>query len=213
MNIYQLPQIVIDKYFQQIKNLPEKPSNWNKKFEILSIRTNPYWRILFKDEEYVYKIFNDDKIITLFNLAIEKDFFKNITKVEKYIKYNDKYIGYMYPICEKVNDLHLSQDLIFNLEKQPLKFKDLYYQLEKNSESAKIFYTDLYYTNIVQSDDKYYLIDIDSLAYLNNNTLTTIDKKYSTLPTFYVNFIKKLRNKKFMTRKQYRKMGIKLKSN
>lgn len=207
MNIYQLPQIIIDKYFLQIKKSPPI-SNWEGEFKILSVRTNPYWRALFKDDKYVYKIFFDDKIVNLFNLAIEKNFFKDITIVEKYIKYGDKYIGYVYPICHKITTLHLSQEIIFNLDKQPDKFKDLYAKLTHNTKSTKIFYTDLYYTNIVEYDNKYYLIDMDSLSYLNNNTLTTIDKKYSTLPTFYINFIKKLRNEKFMTRKQYRKIGL-----
>lgn len=208
IHIYQLPQNIIDTYFKQIKHDNPPQSTWKGKFEILSNRTNPYWRILFKDEFFIYKIFHNHQIITLFNLAIERNFFDNITKVKNYIEYDGKFIGYVYPICKEVIDLHLSQDIIFNLEKQPHKFKELYCKLQENAKSAKIFYTDLYYTNIVEYDNKYYLIDIDSLAYLNNNTLTTIDKRYSTLPTFYINFIKKLRNKKFMTRKEYRKIGL-----
>lgn len=207
MYIYQLPQIIIDKYFKQINQIPPK-STWNKEnIDILSNRTNPYWRIIFKDQSLIYKIFDNDEIITLFNLAIKRNFFDNITKVKSYIQHNDKYIGYVYPICKEVTDLHLSQDILFNLSKQPHKFKQLYQNLIQNIKLSKIFYTDLYYTNIVEYDNEYYLIDIDSLSYLNNNTLTTIDKKYTTLPIFYKNFIKKQMNKKFMTRKQYRKIN------
>lgn len=208
MHIYQLPQIIIDKYFQQINKQPPK-STWEKeKILILSNRTNPYWRIIFKDESYYYKIFDDTKIITLFNLAIKKNFFDNITKIKSYIEYNGSYIGYVYPICNEVTNLHLSQDILFNLSKQPHQFKELYENLTQNIELSKIFYTDLYYTNIVEYENKYYLIDIDSLSYLNNSTLSTIDKQYSTLPIFYTNFIKKLKDKKFMTRKEYRKIGL-----
>ena len=149
-------------------------------------------------------------MILLLNYLIlqqKRIFFDGIAKIENYIKYNGKYVGYVYPICDKVENLHLSQEIIFNLEKQANEFKDLYKKLEKNTKCAKIFYTDLYYTNIVKYEDQYYLIDIDSLSYLNNNTLTTIDKKYTTLPIFYKNFIKKQMNKKFMTRKQYRKIN------
>lgn len=208
MDISELPQTVIDKYFLQIKtNSNNIQSKWTTSFQIISIRNNPYWRLLFKDSDYIYKIFDNDIIIKLFNIAIEKNFFDGIAKIENYIKYNGKYVGYVYPICDKVENLHLSQEIIFNLEKQANEFKDLYKKLEKNTKSAKIFYTDLYYTNIVKYEDQYYLIDIDSLSYLNNNTLTTIDKKYTTLPIFYKNFIKKQMNKKFMTRKQYRKIN------
>lgn len=205
MDISELPQIIIDKYFLQIKKDSNIQSTSTTPFHIMSIRKNPYWRLLFKDSYYIYKIFDNDDIIPLFNIAIENHFFSDITLIQNYIKYNDKYIGYVYPICDKVNNLHLSQNIIYNFDKQPDKFKDLYKKLEINVKTCNIFYTDLYYTNIMQYRDKYYLIDIDSLAYLNN---TTIDTKYSTLPVFYINFLKKLRNEPIMTRKQYRKICI-----
>ena len=59
ININELPQDIIDQYLNYTKQKKTIISTWNESYSILSTRTNPYLQILFKTEDYYYKIFHD----------------------------------------------------------------------------------------------------------------------------------------------------------
>ena len=158
---------------------------------------------VIKDDKYFYKIFAEKencsyKIINNFNKAVKCNFFNDITLVKKYIKYNGKYIGYVYPICDMNNGLKIKRtnkriDILF---KQPDEFKVLYRKLCNKVYDTGIAYTDLYYTNIVKYDNILYLIDLESVVYLKDIMPEVFDKKYTTLPVYYMKFVKRLLYKK-----------------
>lgn len=210
MNINQLPQLVINKYLTFTKQNKIIISEYNNNFKIISIKTKPYWKLLFKDDKNYYKIFYEDmddrefkkifkmdkttkklkvkyvpivvekyNILDTFRLAIENKFFDNIAIVKNFIKDDDKYIGYVYPICKNVEEKNYVGD----------KFNQLYNNLCKNINRTNIIYTDLYYENMVEFDNKFYLIDLDSLANLKKINFKDMYKRYSNLSFSYKDFI------------------------
>lgn len=205
MDLSHLPQKVINRYLQERKINKEIQSTWNGDFHIINIRDNPYFRILFTDHDnkFVYKIFHDNttnpkfrryNIIDTFNLAVKNNFFQDIALVQDYIKFEGKYIGYIYPICNKVNNLRLRDTVsrLADLKYQPIKFEELYKKILKNVSRTKIAFTDLFHTNIVEKNGKYYIIDLDSVVNLKSVDIKTIYQRYDTLPSYYKVFLTKI---------------------
>ena len=210
MDLSELPQKIINKYFQTKNITSFLKSKWNKDYKIMSTRFEPYFRILFQDNEFVYKIFHDNiehqkfskyKIIDTFNLAIKKDFFKDITIVEKYISFKGKYIGYVYPICNLTNKLkiHKTTNTIRPLKFQPDIFINLYKKIQHNTIKTMIGFTDLYPNNIIEFQGQMYIIDLDSVADLHIITRKILDERYNTLPDYYRMFLIKVIRLKIST--------------
>lgn len=210
MNLSHLPQKVIDYYLKYRNQNKQIKSTWNGgEFKITSIREKPYYRILFMDHDkkFIYKIFHDNlteskfkqyNIVNTFNLAVQKDFFKDIALVQDYIKYEGKCIGYIYPICNKVSGLRLrdTSSRLADLKYQPQEFENLYKKLCRNVSRSKIGFTDLFHTNIVEKNKRMYLIDLDSLLDLKKANTKVICQRYDTLPLYYKNFLIKIINNK-----------------
>ena len=213
MDITELPQKIIDKYLTYKKRTDIKLiSKWgDKEYKILSVRDNPYWRILFVTEiekkKYIYKIFYDNvnneklkkyNIVDTFTLAVKNNYFKKTSLVKNYIKDGNRYIGYVYPMCNRVNSLRRrdTSNRLADLKYQPRAFENLYKILCAETARTKIAFTDLYYTNIVEKDKKMYLIDLDSLINLRNSTPKMIYDRYDTLPYYYKGYIIQIINSK-----------------
>lgn len=204
MNLSELPQIMIDSYFSYQNKNSQLKSTWNKNFEIINSSDYPYFRFLIKDDKFIYKIFYDNlkdfelqqyNIIETFNYAINQNFFENIALIDKLISFENKYIGYVYPICEKVEHLFSIQRTTGKmkyLNQQPEEFITLYSKLKTNILETKIGYTDLYPSNIVKKDNQMYIIDLDSITNLNKISIKKFQKRYGNLPEYYIKFINKI---------------------
>lgn len=209
ININQLPQIVIDKYLSYTKRDEKIKSIWDKSFEIISIRTNPYWKILFKDDENYYKIFYDTISEPKFKKVFQRDKKTRKIKINNIpIKTENFKILEVFNLAIKenfFNDITIVKNFIkdgdtyvgyvypkcekTDINMDSKEFKGLYEKLCKNVKTTKIIYTDLYYSNIVKYNNKLYLIDLDSLLKLEKNNLNKFCKRYDTLPFYYKNFI------------------------
>ena len=203
MELEDLPQPMIDSFLNYQKKSLDVESKWNteNKYEDVQMAVAPYFRYLIKDEKYVYKIFYDNmvhpkirkyRIIETFNIAVNKGFFEDIAIIEKFISYRNQFIGYVIPICETVeNNFRMKRTLsqMSDLIYQPEEFQKLYSKLKENVIKTNIAYTDLMPNNIIQFENKYYLIDLDSLVNLEKINVNTFHSRYGTLPYFYNKFI------------------------
>jgi hypothetical protein len=201
MQLSQLPQSMIDAFFKYQNKPVNFVSEWNKKYELVQTSNVPYFRYIIKDDDFYYKIFWDNtshpkirkyRIIETFNHAVNRGFFDNIALVDRYIKLGNTIIGYVYPQCEKVTDKFKMKRTVNRMDElffQPDEFKTLYRQIRNNIENTGIAYTDLYPTNIVQYDNKYYIIDLDSLVNLDKISVNTINERYGSLPLFYSKYL------------------------
>ena len=127
-----------------------------------------YMRLLYNDNKYFYKIFNYyesclpnfmqlvkyDKVLPI---AIKENFYNNITLVDSFIydNINERIIGYKYPILNPISSLNSD------------KYKDLITRITEQTKKTNIVYCDLVPQNIMEYNDRYYIIDLD--------TVTTLD--------------------------------------
>lgn len=209
MDLSQLPQNMIDTFLNYKNDISKINSTWIGDFSIISVSKNPYFRYSIKNNKYVYKIFYETElnynIIQTFTRAKDRGFFDDITIIDKFIKYNNEIIGYVYPLCEIVSSkfkMKRTINKMTNLFDQPEKFKILYRKLCDKIKETKIAYTDLYPSNIVKYQDNYYLIDLDSLIDLRDTSVKEFHNKYGgSTPDFYSKFINKILYKQNIRKK------------
>ena len=208
MQLSQLPQSMINAFLTYQNKPLNIKSTWDKEYKLIQTSNVPYFRYLIKDDKFFYKLFWDNtshpkirkyRIIETFNHAVTRGFFNNIAIVENYIKMGDTIIGYVYPICEEVEDLFKVKRTVNRMAElfyQPNEFKKLYQKIKENVKKTNIAYTDLYPTNIVKSGENYYIIDLDSLTNLDKISVNIFNQRYGTLPLFYTKFINHILYKK-----------------
>ena len=194
MNLSELPQTIIDRFFECQGKSHNIKSSWAKKFKLIQSSSSPYFRIIIKDDNYVYKIFYDENILETFNTAVEKNFFNDIALIENFIEYDNQKIGYVTRIFDMVGGFKMYKTInrISKLKYQPKEFIELYHLICRNVIQTRIAYVDIYPTNIVKYQNKFYIIDLDSLINLDKTNETIINNGYGTLPTYYIKFIKSL---------------------
>ena len=193
MNLSELPQSIIDRFFE-FQHLPHDiKSRWTKKYYLIQSSNIPYFRIIFKDDKYIYKIFYDKTIINAFNTAIERNFFNNIAIIKNFITYNNQKIGYVTQVFDMAQGIKMKRTvkMISKLEDQSPEFINLYDRICQNIVKTNIAYMDIYPTNIVKYQKKFYIIDLDSVIDLNKTKMSTIDNGYGSLPPYYIEFIKR----------------------
>lgn len=150
-----------------------------------------HMRVLYKTLTHFYKLINFKisvlphfmelvKYDEVFEIAVKLNFYDNITMVNRFIV-DDKYtriIGYECPIMNPINAFDVN------------KYYDLINRLIKQFCNTGIIYTDLIPQNIMEYDDKYYIIDLE--------TVTTLDvykqdyirhKHFSTNCKIYENIL------------------------
>ena len=173
ITLNELPNNVLDIYFKNLnqKN-PLKTDISNVKLWLPAcqkIETIPYLRLVYKKGNFFYKIFNFynksqvpefiklyqyDKI---FKLAIEKNFYENIALIDNFIydHINHRIIGYKSPVLNKINKINNK------------KYIDLVKRVIIQTKKNNIVYTDFISQNIMEYNNAYYLIDLESVTLLD----------------------------------------------
>lgn len=204
IKIEELPEEIVCCY-NKIKKTNYKGIKSTHKIKYKEIK-RPYWRLRYNDEKYYYKLifFDNDKfnkqvrVNEAFKKAIDCNFFVDLALVDNYIydSKNDLVIGYKYPKLNLTKDIKsknvkTSKSYINdNFNNMTEKFINLYNILLDKIKEHSIVYTDLTISNIVEKDNRYYLIDLDSVSFVNIcNNKKILTERYKPLPQFYKKFL------------------------
>lgn len=170
INLKDLPNNILNIYFKSLKQECPIVTDFSdvKIHTFVEGKKACYMRLLYKDDKYFYKIFNYydsclpnfmqltkyDKVLPI---AIKKNFYNNITLVDSFIydNINDRIIGYKYPILNPIS----------NIDKY--KYQDLIIRITEQTKKTNIVYTDLVPQNIMEYNDKYYIIDLECVTTLD----------------------------------------------
>tara|TARA_B110000444_G_scaffold178245_1_gene166920 strand:+ start:4908 stop:5498 length:591 start_codon:yes stop_codon:yes gene_type:complete len=177
IKLNSLPNNVLNLYFNGLKP-NDLITNYNPDVEIYIHRSakqgSAFTKIIWKSDNFFYKIFNFydtqhphfmpsvcyDKI---FPCAIKKNFFDNITLVDSFIydDINKRVIGYKYPILNTITKMDKN------------KYNDLLKRIIIQTRKTNIVYADLVPQNVMEFENKYYIIDLETVTsieiYKNHN--------------------------------------------
>ena len=169
ITLNELPNNVLDIYFENLNQKNPLKTDISDvifpKTGELSIKTGPYLRLVYKKGDFFYKIFNfyESKhphfipsvcYDIIFPYAIKANFFDNITLVDSFIydDINKRIIGYKYPILNPIKELDNN------------KYNDLLRRIIIQTKKTNVVYTDLVPHNIMEFEDKYYIIDLETVT-------------------------------------------------
>jgi len=189
-----LPQNILNKYFNSLKQeckVHSDISDVKIHTEIGPPTQYCHWRLLYKDNKYFYKIFNyydsalpdfmdSTKYDIVFKLAIETNFYDNISLVEDFIydNINNRYIGYKYPIINEIQNIDNKKAI------------NLIERISKQTKITNIVYTDLVYHNILEYNNQYYIIDLETVTTIDvYNNLHIRNKYFKTNNKIYEKYI------------------------
>ena len=169
-----LPQNIVNKYFVSLKQncilntgIPNiKDTSIIHEIGNKSSRSHySHYRIIYKDNNFIYKIINfydssikeflkETKYDVMFHQSIHNNFYDNISLVSNFIydKINNRYIGYKYPIMNHIKKINTK------------KLDDLINRLVEQYKKTNIMYCDLVYHNIMEYNNKYYIIDLETVT-------------------------------------------------
>jgi hypothetical protein len=182
IKLNSLPDNVLNLYFNGLKpkNLI---TNDNPDVEIYMHSSGKqgcaFTKILWKSDKYFYKIFNFyetnhphfmpsvcyDKILPC---AIKNNFFDNISLVDSFIydDINKRVIGYKCPILNTIKKMDKN------------KYIDLLKRIIIQTKKTNIVYTDLVPQNVMEFENKYYIIDLETVTSLETYKNSNIRNRY-----------------------------------
>lgn len=180
-----LPQNILDIYFKSLKQdctiISNIPDVNIETYLGPPMKAYCYMRLLYKDNKFYYKIFNyydsslpdfieKTKYDLYFEKAIKHKFYNNISLVNDFIydEINCRYIGYKYPIINE----------IININNE--KLNNLINRLIIQSKLTNLVHVDIVNHNILEYNNKYYIIDLECITSLNIYKDNNIRLKYFT---------------------------------
>lgn len=175
MHIESLPNNVLQKYLT-ISSNKRKLKSKTPDIVFTEMKSPPYvyWKIIYKTKTHYVKIFhfpntnfvNTVKYNEAFIKAVKENFYKDITLMTELIYDQNNIVGYIYPILNKINKIDTN------------KLSSLMKKTYEISKKTNLVFTDLTNDNIMTINNNYYIIDLESITFLNIYKNTQVRSKH-----------------------------------
>lgn len=152
-------------------------------------------RVLYSDSNYFYKMWDNNFFYKKnFEEAFKKDFYSNVSLIKDIIINENGIVGYVNYKGKSITYESLNID----------KLNNLIDRLYEKSKLTNIIYIDFTITNIVEHNDKYYIIDLEPVVDFNNlpnikNIKFIVENNLMYYRNKFKDFFKNIEDEKFKT--------------
>lgn len=156
---------------------------------------------LSKDSKFYYKIWNPQFVfVNNFINALIKDFFDDISPlIGIIVDYSGEFRGYITEAKKNINPLELfvsDHGHYFEIKEiqfqNNLKYIKLFNKLIEKSIITNFIYADLHLDNLVQDENQFYIIDLDSVLDIQDFQLNDLKNPLYTCPNDYFKIVSSL---------------------